>query len=625
MYYSEEQTYNKQTMDDINNETVINAVYSLSNDFAAKIMCEIETSTIYNNIISILPKDKVYLYFLRWISQEIGPYVLKMIIIKRNLQLNADNNIYVPEKGIFYLLKKILVENENPVRLSMKQYISHIHFSAKETLKKVTKEFLCRPQWWSPFELRELISDQPKIAVHLLEGIDLKKRSDLIWFPNAGIDANRVLVCITIGNIYYQYYMKNKMLSRRENTYVPDYILKGLEELGMKWVFIGNPILPRKTKTIKKFPVRWKPDWLINLKAKAVTEVDRYVYEKTNLLVEKIQFWKTFYQIFNVKLDFFPDEGAPLSIAKGIAFDIMGDTGGFTVGKQRSEFGSPPKAYIGFYTQDIFFTWNYRAKSFLKPEYNQVKTHIVAGYPNDMNFFKENKKVENVKRRLKEKGVEFVVALFDTGFGLNHTFLAIDMEAFYREFLNWILEDTSVGLVIKSKKPHFLDSLPNVLSLLFKAEASGRCVNLTEELGSLPSDASRIADIAVGAGVSSAVSEAVIAGCRGCHYQKNFPRRHDYYKWGYETLVFDNLDRMMKAIKSFKADPDLKPELGDWTPFLDKLDPFRDGRAGERMGNYMRWFLEEIEAGQSRDQALKNVNSKYAAVWGGDKIIQMNV
>ena len=73
-----------------------------------------------------------------------------------------------------------------------------------------------------------------------------------------------------------------------------------------------------------------------------------------------------------------------------------------------------------------------------------------------------------------------------------------------------------------------------------------------KDISQLSSDAARIADISVGIKISSAVTEAVLAGCRGIHYYNSLPYWKDYYKWGYEKLVFDDLDGMIDAIKDIK-------------------------------------------------------------------------
>lgn len=72
-------------------------------------------------------------------------------------------------------------------------------------------------------------------------------------------------------------------------------------------------------------------------------------------------------------------------------------------------------------------------------------------------------------------------------------------------------------------------------------------------------------------------------------------------------------------MKSHKAGNAAYEEIGDWSPFLDRLDPYRDGRAGERMGTYLRWCLEGFDAGLDRDNVIRQANAKFNVRWGHDK------
>lgn len=607
-----------ETIGDIDRKPLMYSVEAIASNFAVKISKRIEYHPIYKRVASTLLSDKTLLYFQRCIAKEIMPYILQMLIIRRDIKKQgmsrlANRGVWIPRLGIFSLLREVWPKDEIPIRESLKEHLkerlSNIVFSNYWAIRRAGKRLL---DVWNrcgnSYNFDELSKEGPRIAVHFVEGFDLRRRSDIVWFPHSGIDPKRILIYFNRSNIF--------------GKPIPDHVLEKIEELGMRWVSIEKGMFRGREKSV------WAPsrtpesEWLITLESKSSDRIGKWVLQTARRLLWDIHFWKTFYQTFNIKLIFLPEEGDQISIAQGIAFDTMGESAGYTVGRERSDFGAPISSLMGYHTKDIFFTWNCRSTKYLKPQYNQVQTQVVAGYLNDMNFFTNDDKLEENRKQLIENGARFVIALFDTGHS-TRTFTTPDMESFYRAFLKWILEDDAVGIVIKSKKPHILKTLPNILPLLAKAETTGRCIRLANEFGRLPSDASRIADIAVGVGVSSAVTEAVIAGCRGIHYHKEFPYRHDYFKWGYEKIVFDDLDRMMDAIKSYKTNPDLNPDLGDWTHYLSMLDPFRDGRAGERMGNYLSWCLEGFDAGLDREAVLQQANTKYAEMWGVDKVIDV--
>ena len=77
------------------------------------------------------------------------------------------------------------------------------------------------------------------------------------------------------------------------------------------------------------------------------------------------------------------------------------------------------------------------------------------------------------------------------------------------------------------------------------------------------------------------------------------------------------------AILNFRRDPTLTQGFGDWSSMLEELDPFRDGRAAERLGNYLKWLLDALRDGGKRETVLADVADRYAAQWGHDKITKV--
>ena len=63
------------------------------------------------------------------------------------------------------------------------------------------------------------------------------------------------------------------------------------------------------------------------------------------------------------------------------------------------------------------------------------------------------------------------------------------------------------------------------------------------------------------------------------------------------------------------------PGFGDWTSIIDELDPFRDGKAAYRMGNYLNQLISGFEKGLDRKAILENAAEIYAKEWGSDKIV----
>ena len=62
-------------------------------------------------------------------------------------------------------------------------------------------------------------------------------------------------------------------------------------------------------------------------------------------------------------------------------------------------------------------------------------------------------------------------------------------------------------------------------------------------------------------------------------------------------------------------------ELGNWKQHIHKVDPFRDGRGGERIGTYIRHLLDSYGKGSESNIAINYANQQYIKKWGKDKVI----
>jgi hypothetical protein len=345
-----------------------------------------------------------------------------------------------------------------------------------------------------------------------------------------------------------------------------------------------------------------------------------WVTKVASLFLEEVSYWSSFYQDFGIKIHFEAEEGNSRNVAQYAALDLLG---GIYIGKQRSQLFYPKGSRLGYNPRHVFFTWNRQTAMHLEEARNRADFVVVSGFPNDRLFDENAKAGVALRKTIAAKGARFVVALFDNTFGPDAHYSRTMMRSLYAAFLQWVIEDKEMGLLIKSKKPVVIEGLKEIHDILDKAEETGRCIWLRDVLGRLPSEVSQAADISVGIGVSSAVMEAAIAGGRGIHWDPTGMQARLFDSWAYGEVVFDDLEQLMAALRRYKADPASEPALGDHSPVIDELDPFRDGHAGERVGAYIRWLVDAFDAGPDRDSAIGLANEKYATLWGADKIIRL--
>ena len=351
-------------------------------------------------------------------------------------------------------------------------------------------------------------------------------------------------------------------------------------------------------------------------KKKSDSLTDRWVISTGNKLLRMVHYWRSFYDDFNIKVNYITEEGLLHNTAQAIAFDIDDAKPGALVGKQRSEIYTHFKYYLGYYPRHVFFIWNRRAFPYMTPNYEHIENFVVTGYP--YNIFVKH---ENFSAKLKAKGANFIIVLLDNSYNPNSLTSKGQMTEFYKGMLKWLLSGKMNGMIIKSKKPFIINRLHSIHPLLYKALETGRCIKLDDVNGLFPSDVCIGAEFAIGTGISSAVIECVIAGCKGIHYDVTNVLNHEFYKWGYEKLIFNDLQKMLKALEEFRKKPENQPGLGDWSCFMDQIDHFRDKKGGERTGVFMRWLLEGFASGASREKAIKLANERYINEWGKDSVV----
>lgn len=262
---------------------------------------------------------------------------------------------------------------------------------------------------------------------------------------------------------------------------------------------------------------------------------------------------------------------------------------------------------------------------------SSIRYHVSVGYMGDHRFPLLRESAANLRVKLQSHGARFIIAFFDENSGPDdrwHTGHRFQAEN-YAFLLEKLLADPSLGLVFKPKVPATLRRrLGPVVTLLEKALATGRCF-LYEE-GAVqgshpPSGAAMAADIAIHGHLSAATAglEAALAGVPTLLLDREGWKVSEMYRLGLGRVVFQSWDSLWQALAERRESGRIQ-ELGDWSSMLDTFDPFRDGRAAERMGTYLLWLFEGLNKGGTRDLVMAEAAERYGRLWGRDKVVQIN-
>jgi hypothetical protein len=174
-----------------------------------------------------------------------------------------------------------------------------------------------------------------------------------------------------------------------------------------------------------------------------------------------------------------------------------------------------------------------------------------------------------------------------------------------------------------------MQRLSEISEVVKTAQDTGRCIFMdgkygTDNYPALPALASDVAICLFGSGTTGL--EGFLAGARVAYLDLEHFYSFPEYKWGKNIIVFDNLDILIELLNKYRYNKGSFDEFGNINRVINikDKDPFRDGKAAQRMGYYIQWLFEVLRDKKNRDLAIQYVNDKYTKEWGNEKIDKLN-
>ena len=87
-----------------------------------------------------------------------------------------------------------------------------------------------------------------------------------------------------------------------------------------------------------------------------------------------------------------------------------------------------------------------------------------------------------------------------------------------------------------------------------------------------------------------------------------------------EQCVFSDSKELFQAIREHKEKRD-NTLIGNHGNWLQKVDPFQDKNANLRVGDYLKYYMDSIDAGLDVPQALSAANMQYSEKVGNKYVI----
>ena len=440
----------------------------------------------------------------------------------------------------------------------------------------------------------------PVIGAVAVWGLDRTARlDDLFWWWDSGIPPERVVL----------YFDRRDTPANRE-------VVARAEQLGIRCVVL-------KRHAVGDSPhLLWKPApgplvsikrlwWIIKVCAWGIPrgKVGRWIAIRVIDMLHHSGNLEDFMADYAVRGLFHYQEPG----SDGIS--LAGDAAGAArIGVHWSHFPWPSIDHSR--SHQVYFSWGPHLGRICEADGSCVDHLLVSGCIISGTYLGPDGHPSNNKYRslVSDHGATRILMLFDT---------SLPSDGFYEFFLRRTIEDPRWGLLIKpvNDLPWVKRHLPELEALYQEALATGRVRVLDHRLS--PGQAAAEADITVSVGIQSAGVLSALAGHRSIHL--DYSRLHEsplsewatFHQAGPDRLVFDDPEKLWERLNQYFDDPGADPDFGVMDDdLLRDIDPFRDGKAGQRIGEYVRWYLEGLDDGFSRDDALRHADQLFAGEWG---------
>ncbi len=445
---------------------------------------------------------------------------------------------------------------------------------------------------------------------------DLKRRSDFFWLLKSDIPREQILVYFdrtdipatqqmidTIKNNGLRVIALTKKATNAHNVPIWSTTKKyrALKILFIKHIFKTYLFAVFKFKCIPLF-------YLVNICFFAI----KYAY------------WYDFFNSHNIKIYINPVDIFMSNIPVIAALE---KNNGISISYQWSNLSF--SSILLSSCADVLFSFGPAYQWVWEENRSRIGNLVYCGYITDYSFKEVKKNAEILREQLRNKGVQFVICYFDENSSDDRMTVISNRRSaeIYEYFLKKTLEDETIGLIFKPGYPKTLyKRIASISGLIERAKETGRCIFM--ESGSYvteqyPTEAAQAADVCVGLLLSGTVAlESYLSGTPTVFLDLEKLYSNPVYQWGKGKIVFDSLDDLFSAIQKYREHPESIPGFGDVSDWVKDRDPFKDGNASLRMGQYISWLFEKLKEGGTREDALEYANLKYAELWGKENVVK---
>jgi hypothetical protein len=320
--------------------------------------------------------------------------------------------------------------------------------------------------------------------------------------------------------------------------------------------------------------------------------------------------WKSVFQQLGIKMLISFSEIDPLKTAKTMAASY---SDGVVISGHLSNnqlYYVPMEWFC-----DVALIWGQHFHSHIFQRY-PLRAVVITGYYFDF-IFKEYY-VQAKKLRMNHPGM-YIITFMDNVFSQDIAYSSETIKQVYSMFFDIIDSHPNVLLFIKPKREKYFHKTRKVIPIIDKYISRQKILLFIDDK---PAYIALASDLVIGLGISSAATESQFARVPSFHFDLSCTENNQFAKNGLGKIVFQSVKEMREAIeKQINSETAATYEEIDY--YYRDLDPFRDGRAAERIGAYFKRLLHGYQAGLSREAALDDAAAFYCNQWGDDKVISL--
>ena len=478
--------------------------------------------------------------------------------------------------SIFYQLNKYLL----CMLFLVKEYVASFNFRYTDR-NKISKNALCFPAVW---------------------GVNSLRKNDFFW--------NQSKLIRTFPKVYF---------FDRPDLKLDDNILQEIVESGVKPAIYSTRAVG--TKDAKKFMVSGlnikQLFSAISLVFLGVLKSWSFDWYKRYILTEALYVYLRALEISEQLIKSNASAVLHYSEASHDRFSLACEIASATrFGVHWSIFNGPNECDRG---HQVFFFWgqsevDIAIDSGILSKYLVVTGSLIKDFSNSA----DKEYVKSQVLKLKENGSKKIIVLFDG---------SSPVANFYFPFLEWLIDDESVGILIKTKGAGWRGAIVDngLDNIVKRADATNRLIVLDSKIN--PADASCGVDFSICMGSPSAAIVSALSGSRAIYLdyeridQGPLKKYSKIHQLGKDHCVFHDPEQLIESIVRFYKFPDEMNYLGDMSSVIKYYDPFNDGKAGERIGDFIGWYLEYTNLGHNQKESLEYAVNKYQSDWGEQYVI----